>query len=63
MAASHKTLQALILGHFVSVRRSGDFGLVRKIANWGEACEDLSVKKKMCVVECAQDDAYGTGAG
>ena len=35
-------------GHFVSVRRSGDFGHVRKTANWGEVCEDLSFKKNVC---------------
>ena len=31
------------------MRRSGDFGRVRKTANWGEPSEDLSVLKK-CVL-------------
>ena len=49
MAESHKTLQAVYLGHFVSVRRSGDFGRARKTANRGSVCKTLSYQKKeMC---------------
>ena len=35
------------------MRRSGDFERVRKTANWGEACEDLSVLKK-CLLSSAR---------
>ena len=60
MAESHKTLQVVILRHFVSVRRSGGFGRGRKTA----IVKICRAKKARVGAggehKRAQDDAYGT---